>query len=72
MKHFNELDNVETQIIRLGEMTSLLAVIANGVDASSADQLRSVIHYIEGSIDDIHTQLAIAHQSLFNSVKDDQ
>lgn len=69
MKYFNQLNDVETQIIRLGEMSKLMKVICNGADTSTQDELQSAICYIEGSIDDISTQLMSNFQNLFDSVK---
>ena len=57
MKYFDALDNVETEIVRLSEMRNLLAVLINGVDSSSREEIISAFHYIEGSISDISDQL---------------
>ena len=53
MKHFAQLTNVENQVIRLAEMRHLLAVIVNGADSSSKEEVDSAIAYIQGSVDDI-------------------
>lgn len=68
MKYFNELTDVENEIIRLGEMRKLLAVIANGTDGSTRDEIESAIHYIEGSISDISDRLFERFQILFNAI----
>lgn len=68
MKHFNALTAVENQIIRLSEMRNLLAVITNGMEGSTREQIESAVHYIEGSIDDISNQLSDQFQILFDQI----
>lgn len=71
MKHFVELTNVENQIIRLAEMRHLLAVIVNGLDGSSKEEVDSAISYIQGSIDDISEKLSEEFQLLFDTIATD-
>ena len=68
MKHFNQLNAVDTQVCRLGEMHKLFRVICNGADTSSLEELRSAIHYIEGSLDDIAESLQKDFQTLFEII----
>lgn len=68
MKHFNALTAVENQVIRLSEMRNLLAVITNGMEGSTREQIESAVHYIEGSIDDISNQLSDQFQILFDQI----
>ncbi len=68
MKHFVELTNVENQVIRLAEMRNLLAVIVNGADTSSKEEVDSAIAYIQGSIDDISEKLSEEFQVLWDHV----
>ena len=72
MKHFVELTNVENQVIRLAEMRKLLAVIVNGLDGSSKEEVDSAISYIEGSIDDISAKLSEEYQTLWDAIAEDQ
>ena len=72
MKHFVELTNVENQVIRLAEMRKLLAVIVNGLDGSSKEEVDSAISYIEGSIDDISAKLSEEFQTLWDAIAEDQ
>jgi hypothetical protein len=53
MKYYGELSNIETQIIRLDAMSSVLRVISNGAEHSSDEDVRNALWYIEGSIEDI-------------------
>ena len=72
MKHFVELTNVENQVIRLAEMRHLLAVIVNGADSSSKEEVDSAIAYIEGSIDDISAKLSEEFQVLWDTIAESQ
>ena len=71
MKHFKALTEVENQVIRLAEMRNLLAVIVNGIECSTADEVESTVHYIEGSISDISEQLSEKFQRLFEVIAQD-
>ena len=71
MKHFNALTEVENEVIRLAEMRKLLAVIVNGTDGSSREEIESAIHYIEGSVADISERLSDRFQLLFDSIASD-
>ena len=68
MKHFGELDSIETEIIRLGELKNLYALISNGAESSDKEQIISSIQYVEGSLEDIQSNLAYKYQVLFNAI----
>lgn len=68
MKYFSALTDVENEVIRLSEMRNLLAVITNGLDGSSKEEIVSTLHYIEGSIRDISENLSIKFQNLFDNI----
>ena len=68
MKYFNALTEVENEVIRLAEMRKLLAVIVNGTDGSSREEIESAIHYIEGSVADISERLSDKFQQLFEAI----
>ena len=72
MKYFNQLDLVETEIIRLGELTKLYNVISNGANSSNREQIISALGYIEGSLTDIHNSLTEKYQALFDTIADDR
>ena len=69
MKYWTELNNLETQIIRLEEMRSLFSVLANGAGESSAEDIRSALWYVEGSLTDIHRELRSDFDDLWEVVK---
>ena len=71
MKYWTELNNLETQIIRLGEMRSLFSVLASGAEESSAEDIRSALWYVEGSLSDIHNEMRNEFDELWEVVKHD-
>ena len=72
MKYFNALNEVENEVIRLGELKNLLAVVVNGIECSSSEEIISSIHYIEENIRDISDNLSDKFQILFDAVRDDK
>jgi hypothetical protein len=71
MKYWSELNNLETQIIRLEELRSLFSVLANGAEESSAEDIRSALWYVEGSMSSIHNELRNEFNELWDHVSDD-
>jgi hypothetical protein len=71
MKHWSELNRLETQIIRLETMRSLFSVLASGAEESSADDIRNALWYVEGSLSDIHNELRNDFESLWQAVLED-
>lgn len=68
MKYWTELNNLETQIIRLGTMRSLFSVLASGAEESSPEDIRNALLYVEGSLDDIHRELRSEFDELWDIV----
>ena len=52
-------------------MHKLFRVICNGSDTSSLEELRSAIHYIEGSLSDITESLQTNFQRLFDKIAEE-
>jgi hypothetical protein len=71
MKYYGELSNIETQIIRLSAMSSVLRVISIGAEQANTEDIRNALWYIEGSIEDIHDSLNIQFNELWEVVRDD-
>ena len=71
MKYWSELNNLETQIIRLETMRSLFSVLANGTEHSSDEDIRNALWYIEGSLTDIHQNLRSEFNELWEVVSND-
>lgn len=72
MKYFDALTQVENQVIRLSEMRNMLAVLTNGIDGSSEEEVTSAFHYVEGTIADISEQLSESFQHLFDVIAEKQ
>jgi len=71
MKYYSELSNIETQIIRLSAMSSVLRVISIGAEQANTEDIRNALWYIEGSIEDIHDSLNVQFNELWEVVRDD-
>ena len=71
MKYWSELNRLETQIIRLEELRSLFSVLANGAEESSAEDIRSALWYVEGSMNSIHNELRNEFDELWEHVLSD-
>jgi len=71
MKYYSELSEIETQIIRLSTMSSVLRVISIGAEQSNAEDVRNALWYIEGSIEDIHDCLNARFNELWETVRDE-
>jgi hypothetical protein len=71
MKYYSELSNIETQIIRLSAMSSVLRVISIGAEQANTEDIRNALWYIEGSIEDIHDSLNIQFNELWEVVRGD-
>jgi hypothetical protein len=71
MKYYSELSNIETQIIRLSAMSSVLRVISIGAEQANTEDIRNALWYIEGSIEDIHDSLYARFNELWEVVRDD-
>ena len=73
MKYFDELDNVETQVVRLSEMTKMYTVLVNGMlNGSSGDEIQAAFSYVEGSLQDISKELSEAFNELWETVAKDK
>ena len=71
MKYWSELNRLETQIIRLEELRSLFSVLANGAEESGAEDIRSALWYVEGSMSSIHNELRNEFDELWEHVLSD-
>ena len=71
MKYYSELSQIETQIIRLSSMSSVLRVISIGAEQANTEDVRNALWYIEGSIEDIHDCLRARFDEAWDAVRDD-
>jgi len=71
MKYWSELSRMENQIIRLETMSSVLRVISIGAEQANSEDVKNALWYIEGSIEDIHTNLRSEFDDLWDTIRDE-
>jgi hypothetical protein len=70
MKHWTELNELETAIIRVGEFKNLFKLLVAGTENYvDIKVLQSAIYTMEGMIDDIDSTLYEKFQTVWDSVK---
>ena len=73
MKHWGELTDLETAIIRVGEFKNLFKLLVAGTENHvDIKVLQSAIYTMEGMIDDIDSTLYEKFQTVFDAVRDDE
>ena len=72
MKHWGELTDLETAIIRVGEFKNLFKLLVAGTEYDvDIKVLQSAIYTMEGMIDDIDSTLYEKFQTIFDAVRDE-
>jgi hypothetical protein len=73
MKHWGELTDLESAIIRVGEFKNLFKLLVAGTENYvDIKVLQSAIYTMEGMIDDIDSTLYEKFQTVWNAVRDDE
>jgi len=73
MKHWGELNELETEIIRVSEFKNLFKLLVAGTENYvDIKVLQSAIYTMEGMIDDIDSTLYEKFQTVFDAVRDDE
>lgn len=73
MKHWGELTDLETVVIRVGEFKNLFKLLVAGTENYvDIKVLQSAIYTMEGMIDDIDSTLYEKFQTVWNAVRDDE
>jgi hypothetical protein len=73
MKHWGELTDLETAIIRVGEFKNLFKLLVAGTENYvDIKVLQSAIYTMEGMIDDIDSTLYEKFQTVWDAVRDDE
>ena len=73
MKHWGELTELESAIIRVGEFKNLFKLLVAGSENYvDVKVLQSAIYTMEGMIDDIDSTLYEKFQTVFDAVRDDE
>jgi hypothetical protein len=73
MKHWAELTELESEIIRVGEFKNLFKLLVAGAE-NDVDMkvVQSAIYTLEGMIDDIDSTLYEKFQTVWDAVRDDE
>ena len=72
MKHWSELTELETEIIRVSEFKNLFKLLVAGSENYvDIKVLQSAIYTLEGMIDDIDSTLYEKFETVFNAVRDE-
>jgi hypothetical protein len=73
MKHWSELTELESAIIRVGEFKNLFKLLVAGTENYVDIQvLQSAIYTMEGMIDDIDSTLYEKFHTIFDAVRDEE
>ena len=72
MKHWNELTELETEIIRVSEFKNLFKLLVAGTENYvDIKVLQSAIYTMETMIDDIDSKLYEKFETVFDAVRDE-
>ena len=71
MKYFNNLTAVESEIIRLNYLRSMLTVITNAYETSDQEDIENCIWQAKELVDSINENLAEEFQNLFSEIRED-
>lgn len=71
MKYFNNLTAVESEIIRLNYLRSMLTVITNAYETSDQEDIENCIWQAKELVDSINENLAEEFQNLFDVIRED-
>ncbi len=71
MKHYAELSNLESEIIRLDTLQSLLRMITEGIDSAEEKDIKNSIWHISEVVEDINQKMSEQFQQLWNNVRED-
>jgi hypothetical protein len=71
MKHYAELSNLESEIIRLDTLQSLLRLITEGIDGAGENDIKNSMWHISEVVEDINQKMSEQFQQLWNNVRED-
>jgi hypothetical protein len=71
MKYFNNLTAVESEIIRMDSLSSLLNVLAEGADTSNQEDIENCLWQAKDMASSINENLAEEFQNLFDAIRED-
>lgn len=68
MKYFDELNNVETNVVKLEDLKNVVSVLLNGTGCSSKEELISAIAHVYDNINVISTGLSKDFKMLWDTI----
>jgi DNA replication initiation complex subunit (GINS family) len=71
MKYFNNLTAIESEIIRMNYLRSMLTVISNAYETSNQEDIENCIWQAKELADGINENLAEEFQNLFDIIRED-
>jgi 5-methylthioribose kinase len=71
MNYYSNLNAVESEIIRLGSLRSLLTILANAVESSNQEDIENCIWQAKELADSINENLSEEFQNLWDTIRDD-
>lgn len=72
MKHWSELNNLETQIIRVSEFANLYNLVLCGIENGATEsQIQTGLFTMQGMLEDINDKLYPAFQNVWDGVRED-
>lgn len=71
MKHWDEMTDLEDQIVRLESIQSVMRVICEGSENSTAQDVINSLWYVTGTIEDVNQRASEAFAQLWKAVSSD-
>ena len=71
MKYFNNLTAVESEIIRMDSLRSLLNVLVEGADTSNQEDIENCLWQAKEMASSINENLTEEFQNLFDAIRED-
>lgn len=72
MKHWNSLNDLEAQLIKLETTKSLITMVCNSFETTHMKDIRNSIYLIEDYIIDLVENTNEKYNTLFNAIRNDQ
>lgn len=71
MKYWDELRNLENDIIQLDTMNSLVAILSESIEVSSTSDVRNSLWHVQEILQKINQSMSENFQTLFAVVRED-
>lgn len=71
MKYHSSLINLESEIIRLDMVTSMMNILGNGASTSDTTDLQNAIWFMQEVLTDIRDKSTEKFETLFDEIRED-